>query len=233
MHVTPNEVSILRVGIAFGSVCLYGRNPWANLAAVGLTVTAIALDALDGYIARKRRLATPLGAQIDVLGDRMIENVYFTYFAVCGLVSLWLPVLFFARGAATDFIRGIAARAGHSGWGQASMLQTWWGQALVASRWSRGLYAALKCACFCYLGLQLALARGPVALVSNLSTVTLSWIWAGAQVVVWSTAAFCVIRGLPVLVEGWNYVKAYAAGPGAEMNGGKVAGAVVKRVVGR
>ncbi len=212
MAVTPNQISLLRVAIAFGSVWLYGRNPWANLAAVALTVAVIALDALDGYIARKRRLATPLGAQIDILGDRVIENVYFTYFAVCGLVSLWLPVLFFARGTATDFIRGIAARAGHSGWGQASMMQTWWGRALVASRWSRGAYAALKCGCFCYLGLQLALSRGPVALVSKLSAPTLGWIWMGAQVVIWATAAFCVVRGLPVIVEGWRYVAAYAAG---------------------
>src|SRR5882762_4349651 len=57
----------------------------------------------------------------------------------------------FARGAATDFLRGLAMKAGHSGWGANAMLQTWWGQALVASRWSRGLYAAMKCLCFCYL----------------------------------------------------------------------------------
>src|SRR2546430_10910046 len=62
-------------------------------------------------------MATPVGAQLDILGDRMIENVYFTYFAVVGMVSLWLPILFFARGAATDFLRGLAMKAGHSGWG--------------------------------------------------------------------------------------------------------------------
>jgi CDP-diacylglycerol--glycerol-3-phosphate 3-phosphatidyltransferase len=210
MALTPNQITVVRVAVAVGSVWLYGRNAWANLVAVALTVAAIALDGLDGYVARKRRLATPLGAQLDVLGDRVIENVYFTYFAVCGLVSLWLPVLFFARGTATDFIRGLAVHAGRSGWGQASMMQTWWGRALVASRWSRGAYAAMKCACFCYLGLQLALARGPVALVSKLSAVTQGWIWMGAQVVIWATAAFCVARGLPVMIEGWHYVAAYA-----------------------
>ena len=79
---TPNKVTLLRVAVGFGAVCLFGRGPWANLAAVGLTVAAIALDALDGHIARKRKMATPEGAQLDILGDRMIENVYFTYFAV-------------------------------------------------------------------------------------------------------------------------------------------------------
>src|SRR3984893_13321049 len=128
---TPNKVTVLRVAVGFGAVCLFGQGPWANLAAVGLTVTAIALDALDGHIARRKNLATPVGAQLDILGDRMIENVYFTYFAVVGMVSLWLPVLFFARGAATDFLRGLAVRAGHSGWGAGAMLQTGWGRALV------------------------------------------------------------------------------------------------------
>jgi hypothetical protein len=86
------------------------------------------------------------------------------------------------------------------------MLQTWWGQALVASRWSRGLYAAMKCLCFCYLGLELALTRGPVALVGELAADVHAMIRVGAQVLTWMTAAFCLLRGLPVLVEGWKYI---------------------------
>jgi phosphatidylserine synthase len=79
MHWTPNRVTLLRVVVGFAAVCLFGRGPWLNLAAVVLTVASIALDALDGYLARRKNLATPVGAQIDILGDRMIENVYFTY----------------------------------------------------------------------------------------------------------------------------------------------------------
>ena len=206
MQWTPNKVTLLRVGVGFSAVCLFGRGAWANLAAVGLTVASIALDALDGHIARKKKMATPVGAQLDILGDRMIENVYFTYFAAVGMVSLWLPVLFFARGAATDFLRGLAMKAGHSGWGANAMLQTWWGRALVASRWSRGLYAAMKCLCFCYLGLELALTRGPVALLGTLAADVQVIIRAGAHVLTWMTAGFCLVRGLPVLVEGWKYI---------------------------
>jgi CDP-diacylglycerol---glycerol-3-phosphate 3-phosphatidyltransferase len=206
MRWTPNKVTLVRVLVGFAAVSLFGRGAWANLAAVALTVAAIALDALDGHIARSKNLATPVGAQIDILGDRMIENVYFTYFAVVGMVSLWLPVFFFARGAATDFLRGLAMRAGHSGWGATAMLQTWWGRALVASRWSRGLYAAMKCLCFCYLGLELALTRGPIALVGELAADAHALICIGAQVLTWATAVFCFVRGLPVLFEGWHYV---------------------------
>ena len=202
---TPNKVTFLRVFVGFISVALFGRNPWLNLLAVVLTVTAIALDALDGHIARAKQMATPVGAQIDILGDRIIENMYFTYFAVVGMVSLWLPMLFFARGAATDFLRSLALKAGHSGWGTNAMLQSKWAHALVASRWSRGAYATMKCLCFCYLGLELALTRGPVALLGPLTADLQSSIRLGAQFLAWSTAAFCVLRGFPVLFEGWRY----------------------------
>jgi len=203
---TPNKVTVLRVVVGFAAVSLFGRGAWPNLLAVALTVASIALDAVDGHIARKKKMATPVGAQLDILGDRMIENVYFTYFAVVGMVSLWLPILFFARGAATDFLRGLAMKAGYSGWGANAMVETWWGRALVASGWSRGLYAVMKCFCFCYLGLELALTRGPVALVSGLGGEVGATIRMGAQVLTTATAIFCLLRGLPVFLEGWKYL---------------------------
>jgi len=213
MRWTPNKITALRVGVGFAAVCLFGRGPWANLSAVGLTVASIALDALDGHLARRKNLATPVGAQLDILGDRMIENLYFTYFAVVGMVSLWLPVFFFARGAATDFLRGLALKAGHAGWGAGGMLQSWWGRALVASRWSRGLYAGMKCLCFCYLGLELALTRGPVALLGEIAGETYALIRVGAHVLTWLTAAFCLVRALPVFLEGWKFLAGSVAAP--------------------
>jgi len=47
----------------------------------------------------RNRWRTPLGAQLDVLGDRMIENVYFTYFAVVGMVSAVAAGFVFLRVA--------------------------------------------------------------------------------------------------------------------------------------
>ncbi|HUL14674.1 MAG TPA: CDP-alcohol phosphatidyltransferase family protein [Terriglobales bacterium] len=205
---TPNKVTALRVGVGFAAISLFGHGVWANLGGVVLTVAAIALDALDGHIARRKKLATPLGSQVDILGDRMIENVYFTYFAVVGMVSFWIPVLFFARGAATDFLRGLAMKKGRSGWGENSMLETWWGKLLVGSRWSRGLYATLKCLCFCYLGIELALKRGSLALFDTPAPGLHAAIRTGALVLTWTTGVFCIVRGLPVLIEGWKYFAA-------------------------
>jgi phosphatidylglycerophosphate synthase len=205
---TPNKVTLLRVVVGFTAVSLFGHGAWANFAGVALTVTSIGLDALDGHIARRENLATPVGAQVDILGDRVIENLYFTYFAVVGMVSLWLPILFFARGAAVDFLRSLAARSGFSGWGANAMVQTWWGRALVGSRWSRGVYAVMKCLCFCYLGLELALTRGRVAVIGNLTPDVHTLIRSGAIALTWATAVFCLLRGLPVLLEGWQFFAA-------------------------
>src|SRR6202046_2064410 len=130
---TPNLVTAMRVAAAFAAVglfTLFGRVLAADIVAVALTIAAIALDGVDGDLARRRGMATPLGAQLDILGDRVVENLFFTFFAVSGLVSLWVPILFFVRGTLTDFLRSLAARAGRSGFGRSGMIETGWGRAL-------------------------------------------------------------------------------------------------------
>lgn len=211
---TPNQITVLRILLAFLAVALFaavhssaGALPALGLIALILIVLAISLDAVDGYVARRKRLATPLGAKFDILGDRIIENLFLTYFAVSGLISVWVPVVFFVRGISTDFIRGLAAQEGRKGFGRSGMLETWWGRALVASRASRAAYGVLKCVCFCYLGAQLSLgSRAPDALASWDLSSFIPMIAALGQILVILTVAFCLIRGLPVLWEGRRYL---------------------------
>jgi CDP-diacylglycerol--glycerol-3-phosphate 3-phosphatidyltransferase len=208
---TPNRVTAARVLAAFAAVALFtfGRDALlVDATAILLTIAAIALDGVDGYIARKRNLATPLGAQFDILGDRVVENLFFTFFAATGLISFWIPVLFFVRGTLTDFLRGLAARSGRSGFGQNSMIETWWGRSLVASRASRAAYAALKCTCFCYLGLLLPLPKLPVTWFDANSR---QWLSGTAQALVMATAAFCVVRAIPVIWDGRRYLASIGA----------------------
>lgn len=212
---TPNRVTAARVAAAFAAVALFtffGNHVSADLAAVVLTVAAIVLDGVDGYLARTRGLVTPFGAQFDILGDRVVENLFFTFFAVSGLVSLWVPILFFVRGTLTDFLCSVASRAGRSAYGKNSMLETWWGQTLVASRSSRAAYAVLKCVCFCSLGLLLPLSR-----VSNnwFTATARHWFFAGAQALVYATIAFCIVRAIPVIYEGRRYLAAMDKAPNA------------------
>jgi CDP-diacylglycerol--glycerol-3-phosphate 3-phosphatidyltransferase len=208
---TPNRVSATRVVAAFAAVALFNFGADA-LAADLLTVAVIALDGFDGYLARSRGLATPLGAQIDILGDRVVENLFFTFFAVTGLISLWVPVLFFARGTVTDFLRGLAARSGRSGFDHNSMLDTWWGRTLVASRASRVAYAVLKCVCFWCLGMLLPLRHLPLA---QLNTCLLS----AGQALTGVTAIFCLVRAIPVIWEGRRYFATAEKAPRAVATG--------------
>jgi CDP-diacylglycerol---glycerol-3-phosphate 3-phosphatidyltransferase len=203
---TPNQVTATRVAAAFAAVGLFtffSRALAADIAAVALTIAAIALDGVDGYLARTRGMATPLGAQLDILGDRVVENLFFTFFAVAGLISLWLPILFFVRGTVVDFLRGLAARAGRSGFGNPAMQETWWGRALVASRGSRAAYAILKCVCFCYLGLLVPVERwhaGWLDASARSALVLVGQILAGAA------GVFCIVRAVPVVWEGRRYL---------------------------
>ncbi len=203
---TPNQVTLARVAAGFVAVGLFnffGKSLVADLAAVALTLAAIVLDGLDGYLARARNLATPLGAQLDILGDRVIENLFFTFFAVTGLISLWVPIAFFARGATTDFLRSLAARSGRTGFGADGMLQSIWGRTLVASRSSRAAYAALKCFCFCYLGVLLALSHLRVAWVRSLP---LPALFLAGQALAGCSMLFCLLRAIPVVWEGRRFL---------------------------
>jgi hypothetical protein len=127
--------------------------------------------------------------------------MYFTYFAVVGMVSLWLPILFFARGAATDFLRGLAWKS--------------WAVRLGSRGQAGEVLGSLvvKCICFCYLGLELALTRGSVALLGPIPVESHAAIRVGALTLAWLTGACCVLRALPVFLEGWKFLAGNLPGP--------------------
>jgi len=203
---TPNQVTLARILTAFTAVALFSLGPHVlatDLTAVVLTIAAIALDGLDGYLARTRGLTTSFGAKFDILGDRLVENLFFICFAASGLISLWVPVLFCARGALTDFFRGLANRPGGNRCDQDGMPTTGWGRGLVASRTSRASYAVLKCLCFCYLGLLLSVRHMPAArFYAWLGETGVTWPLALAQAVTLATVAFSIARAIPVLWQG-------------------------------
>jgi hypothetical protein len=50
-----------------------------------------------------------------------------------------------------------------------------------------------------------------VALLGSIASETHLTIRAAAQILTWATAAFCLLRGLPVLLEGWKFFAREAA----------------------
>ena len=72
---TPNQITLLRLGLAFLSLGLFNIGSYASLAALALLLFTLALDAADGYVARRRSLSSDAGAAFDIAADRIVESV--------------------------------------------------------------------------------------------------------------------------------------------------------------
>jgi phosphatidylglycerophosphate synthase len=202
---SPNLITLVRVFLAFVSIALFRAGSYASLAALVLLVVTLALDAADGYVARRRKRASDVGAAFDIAADRIVESVFWIYFASAGLVSFWIPVIVIARGGFTDFLRAIAFTQGQTAFGEKTMMQTWWGRLLVGSRASRAAYGMVKCAAFFALGVWLTLTNTPEwqAPVAGL----MSGVRIGAIALAVSAVVFCVVRGVPVMIEGFRFFR--------------------------
>jgi phosphatidylglycerophosphate synthase len=203
---TPNQITLIRVFLAFGSIALFRAGTIGSVIALLLLVVTLALDAVDGYIARRNGSTSDVGAAFDIAADRIVESVFWIYFASVGLISFWIPVIVIARGGATDFLRAIAFSQGQTAFGEKTMMQTWWGKLVVGSRVSRAAYGVIKCAAFFALGLWLVLAHAPqwqAALAAGL----VNGVKVGAISLAIATVVFCVVRGVPVIIEGIRFFR--------------------------
>lgn len=186
-----NVVTVVRVGVALVTLGLLWipGDEWLWTAFV-LTALVIWGDALDGYLARKLNQSSKLGAMLDIVGDRIVEMAYWIAFAALGWVPAWVPLLFLVRGNFVDAIRSLASEQGYTAFGEKTMQKSAVAKFLVASNFSRFTYAVAKAAAFCLL----IAARTTAAQGTIVPDV--------AMALVYVTCAFCVLRGLPVLIEG-------------------------------
>jgi phosphatidylglycerophosphate synthase len=206
---SPNLITLIRIALAFVSIALFRAGAYASLAALILLVVTLALDAVDGFVARRRRRASAAGAAFDIAADRIVESVFWIYFAAAGLVTFWIPVIVIARGSLTDFLRAIAYTQGQTAFGEKTMMRAWWGRALTGSRASRAAYGAVKSAAFFALGLWLTLANLTEwrAIVAGRADALMHGVRAGAVSLAVSTVVFCVARGVPVIIEGLRFFR--------------------------
>jgi len=210
-----NLISVARVCLLFVAVgLLYGDSVSAKLLAFIVVILVIWMDALDGHIARKYHEESELGGVLDITGDRIVENVLWICFAHQHLVSVLIPVIVITRGLVTDSIRSVALSRGMTAFGDQSMMTSSLGEFLVASRFSRGLYGALKAAAFGYILLLICLRfyllrKGVVLTDTGYGW----WLWLAKDLLAWLTVGFCVIRGLPVIKDGMRLFKPTGSAP--------------------
>jgi phosphatidylglycerophosphate synthase len=206
---SPNLITLIRLVLAFVSIALFRAGSYATVAALVLLVVTLALDAVDGFVARRKLRSSDAGAAFDIAADRIVESVFWIYFAAAGLISFWIPVIVIARGGLTDFLRAIAFRRGQTAFGEKTMMRTGWGRLLTGSRASRAVYGVVKCAAFFALGLWLTLANLPEwrQIVSGQADFLMNGVRIGAGSLAISTVVFCVARGVPVIIEGLRFFR--------------------------
>ncbi len=189
-----NLITLARTLLAFGVVAMLHVRRWeVYVAAAALTLLLIWMDAWDGWVARKLKESSKLGAVIDILGDRVVEMTYWIVFAAFGWVPVWVAVLIAARGIVVDGVRALALERGFTAFGATSLMRGRVGAFLVSSRSSRALYGVGKALAFTLV--ILAAAPGWASQHAGAILAAL------AYTAVYATVALCVLRGVPVLVE--------------------------------
>lgn len=173
---------------------LYHGSPGVRLMGVGLLFLGLMLDTVDGVVARKRGETSLFGSVLDIAADRTYELVLWVCFADLRMIPVAIPLIIIARTTLTDAFRSVGVSQGTAPFAQH---RTALGRFLVGSTFMRSGYAITKVITFCGLALTQALsgfsgstyARAVPAMMSVL------------RVTAWLAVAFCVFRGLPVIVH--------------------------------
>ena len=169
-------------------------SPWHLLSFV-LAILIFVSDGIDGYIARKRNETSLFGALFDIAGDRIVELTLWIVAADNGLVPIWVPLVFIFRGVIVDTIRSSNAVA--QGKVPFAVMTSRLGKFIVASKFMRGFYAAVKGTAFAGLTLLRPL---PAVLPTLWGYV--DWFVVGVTyLAVYLSVVLCIVRGWPVVAE--------------------------------
>jgi CDP-diacylglycerol--glycerol-3-phosphate 3-phosphatidyltransferase len=205
-----NLITLVRLILLFVLVALvYRAAPEWQVVNAPLLLFIIALDGLDGYVARKRREATVFGSIFDITVDRVVEYVLWVVLAHVDLVPIWAALVFIVRGTIVDSIRYAAIAEGETAFG---MMRTPLGHALVAGRFMRGFYGTLKAVTFAWV-----LALPPWQALFPASWESFA---GGAEAItvalVHASVLVCLVRGVPVVVELVNAKQVFHRHPSVE-----------------
>lgn len=185
-----NFITIFRVFLMFIGVYLVMAqqgNFTAYVWALILTILAFALDGVDGYFARKFHEESKLGALLDIMSDRIVENTFWIVFAVLGWLSVLFPLIALTRGFVTDTIRSAAMEKGLTPFGmQRNPICKW----ITGSKFMRITYAVAKVLAF------IVIIASKIPNLPNADLVFTVGYWLAVIAIV-----FCVVRGLPVIIE--------------------------------
>jgi CDP-diacylglycerol---glycerol-3-phosphate 3-phosphatidyltransferase len=186
-----NLITLIRIPL-LGLIIyiLYQPSALGHIIAAPLILVLIAMDSIDGLVARRRGETSLLGSVLDIAADRTVEFLLWVVFADLDMIAIVIPLVVLARGVFVDSVRSVAPARDLKPF---ELMRSPVGKFLVQSPWLRTPYALVKAFAFALLALSQGLQ-------------TLGNTWADpvngvAQGAVWLSLLFCLVRGLPVLIE--------------------------------
>ena len=106
----PTKLSCLRILLTFLIMALLFMPGWiAKSAALGCFLLASATDWLDGYLARRWRQTSPLGALLDPIADKVLVLGMFLAFVQLRLIPAWMVLVITLREFLITGVRLFAA----------------------------------------------------------------------------------------------------------------------------
>ena len=173
----------------------YQPYSWWHFVNVALLILVFVSDGIDGYVARKRNETSVFGAMFDIASDRMTELTIWIVLVDLDIVAVWVPLVFIIRGTIVDTIRANQVTTEQDA--PFSMLRTPLGRWLVAGKFMRAFYAALKATTFCWL----LLIQPLPALWPDVFAGWMGLLRTIGDVLVYASVLTCLLRGLPVVWE--------------------------------
>lgn len=89
--INPNALTLFAVLIMAAAAWEVTRGEW-EIAAVLVFLSGF-IDVLDGTVAKSQKKATPFGAFVDRVGDRVADALIFSAIILAGVVQLWLGLV--------------------------------------------------------------------------------------------------------------------------------------------
>jgi CDP-diacylglycerol---glycerol-3-phosphate 3-phosphatidyltransferase len=109
----PNAITFSRLVMTAAFVLAVSQRSLAGYGTgLVLFVVAAVSDFLDGYLARKMGLVTPLGKLMDPLVDKILVCTAFVFFTEQKLCPVWVTALIIGREFLVTGLRQIAVEAG-------------------------------------------------------------------------------------------------------------------------
>jgi CDP-diacylglycerol--glycerol-3-phosphate 3-phosphatidyltransferase len=109
----PNLLSFSRIlATILVFVLAIVNQPWSFLIATVIFVLASVTDLLDGYLARRYHLVSPLGIFLDLTADKVFVSAILVAFVQIGLVPAWIVVIIITREFLVTGLRSVASAQG-------------------------------------------------------------------------------------------------------------------------